>query len=125
MNRLTEKEEEIMLLLWEYGPCSVKTLLDHMPDDGNKPHLNTVSTFVRILEQKGMVDHKPLGRGYIYFATVPKANYRDNAMGRLVKNFFGSNFSMVSQLVADEQLSADELRELLAIVENNGKSGKD
>lgn len=113
--KLTDKEEEVMLLLWEYGPCSVKTLVDHM--DEPRPHINTVSTFVRILEQKGLVDHEQSGRGYNYFATMPKSSYCRSAVGRVVNNFFGSSFSMVSQLVADEEITAEQLRELLDMVE--------
>lgn len=116
IDKLTEKEEEIMLLLWEHGPCSVKDLTSYFPDP--KPHVNTVSTFVRLLEKKGYAGHEP-GRsgGYNYFALKKKSEYRRNTVGRLIKNYFGSCFSMVSQLVEEEQIDAEQLRQLIEIVE--------
>jgi predicted transcriptional regulator len=115
-NKLTDKEEEIMLLLWEHGPCSIKELIPHFAEP--RPHINTVSSFVRLLEKKGYVAHEP-GRygGFNYFAVKPKSDYRRNAVGRLVSKYFGNCFSMVSQLVEDEQLNAEELRELLDMIE--------
>lgn len=114
--KLTEKEEEIMLRIWEYGPCSVKTIIDHLPDP--KPHFNTVSTFVRILEQKGYVGRmENNARGYLYYALLPKSSYRKNAMRKLVNDYFGSSFSMLSALVSDNEITPEQLRELLDMIE--------
>ena len=54
--RLTERETEIMEILWSNGPLFVREMLSHYPDP--KPHVNTVSTTVRILESKGYVGHE-------------------------------------------------------------------
>lgn len=114
--KLTEKEEEIMLRLWEYGPCSVKTIIDHLPDP--KPHFNTVSTFVHILEQKGYVERSESnGRGFLYAATLPKSSYRKNVVRKLVNDYFGSSFSMMSALVSDNEITPEQLRELLDMIE--------
>ena len=114
--KLTEKEEEIMLRLWEYGPCSVKTIIDHLPEP--KPHFNTVSTFVRILEQKGYVERKESnGRGFLYYAVLPKSSYRKNVVRKLVSDYFGSSFSMISALVSDNEITPEQLRELLDMIE--------
>lgn len=53
-DKLTEKEEETMLLLWEHGPCQVKDLVQYY--DEPRPHINTVSTFVRSLKPKDSSD---------------------------------------------------------------------
>ena len=114
--KLTEKEEEIMLRLWEYGPCSVKTIIDHLPQP--KPHFNTVSTFVRILEQKGYVERqKSSGHGFLYYATLPKSSYRKSVVRKLVSDYFGSSFSMMSALVSDNEITPEQLRELLDMIE--------
>ncbi len=121
IDKLTEKEEETMLLLWEHGPCSVKELLEYFSEP--RPHINTLSTFVRLLEQKGFVGHKQ-GRngGYNYFAIQPKSEYRSSALSKVMKRYFGSAFSMVSNLVEEEQLDADQLRTLLDMVEKKKES---
>lgn len=105
-----------MLLLWEYGPCPVKTLIDHMPEP--KPHFNTISTFIHILEQKGYVDRIQNGpRSYSYFATLPKSNYRSKVVRKVARDYFGSCFSMVSQLVSDKEITPGQLRELLDLID--------
>ncbi len=105
-----------MSLIWEYGPCQVRTLMEHMPEP--RPHFNTVSTFVRILEQKGFVGRSAgAGHGCMYYAIVPRHNYRRNIIGNIVSKLFGSSFSMVSQLVEDDMLTPEQLRELADMAE--------
>ena len=118
--KLTDKEEETMLLLWDHGPCGVKDLMQYYSDP--KPHINTVSTFVRSLEAKGYVGHEQGRYGsFNYFALCPKQEYRRSALGRLVERYFGSSFSLVSQLVKEQQLDSRQLRELLDMVEDEEK----
>ena len=88
LEKLTDKEEETLTLLWEYGPCAVKELLAHFSEP--KPHVNTLSTFVRSLEHKGYVGHEP-GRygGFNYFATCSKSDYRRGVLSKIVQRFIG------------------------------------
>lgn len=105
-----------MLKVWEHGPCSVKTIIEHLPDP--KPHFNTVSTFVRILEQKGFIGRKESdGRGFLYYAAIPKSHYSKSAVHKLVNDYFGSSFSMVSALVDEKEITPEQLRELLDMIE--------
>lgn len=115
--KLTDKEEETMLLLWKHGPCAVKDLMKHYSEP--RPHINTISTFIRTLEKKGYVGHEQ-GKygGFNYFAIKPIKEYRRNAVGKFVKQYFGNCFSMTSQLVEDEEIDAEQLRQLLDMVEN-------
>lgn len=114
--KLTEKEEETMLLIWEHGPCAVKDLLQYYGEP--RPHINTVSTFVRSLEAKGYVGHKPARfGGYHYYALKPKSDYGKSAARRLIDRYFGNSFAMMSQLVKEEAIDAEELRQLLDMVE--------
>ena len=84
-----------------------------------RPHINTISTFIRTLEKKGYVGHEQ-GKygGFNYFAIKPIKEYRRNAVGKFVKQYFGNCFSMISQLVEDEEINAEQLRQLLDMVEN-------
>lgn len=118
--KLTAKEEETMLLLWKHGPCSVKDLLVHF--DEPRPHINTLSSFVRMLEKKGFVGHVPGSHGgFNYYAVKPLSEFRKSATGRFIQKYFGNCFSMVSQLVEDDQLGAEQLKELLEMIENKNK----
>lgn len=118
--QLTPKEEEVMQLLWEHGPIPISRLVELYQDP--KPHVNTVSTVVRRLEEKGFVDHNPISGSYHYFAIEPKEKFRDRSFGNFIKNYFGgSYYGAVSSLVTDEKISADELKELLRLIERKGK----
>ncbi len=119
-DQLTPKEEELMQLLWEHGPISISKLLELYPDP--KPHFNTLSTVVRRLETKGFVGHIDEGGSFRYYATVEKEYFRSRSFGNFIKNYFGgSYYGAVSALVAEDKISAEELKELLEIVERKGK----
>lgn len=114
--KLTEKESKIMTLLWDKGPMSVRTMLEYY--DEPRPHFNTVSTIVRILEEKGYVAHETGGTAYKYYAVADKTDFRERSFSRLVKDYFnGSYKSAVSALVEEEKISADELREIIELIE--------
>ena len=65
MKELTRAEEQVMQILWKLEKAFVKDIIQEMPDP--KPAYNTVSTIVRILEQKGFVNHEAYGKTYQYF----------------------------------------------------------
>lgn len=116
MNRLTEKEEQIMRLLWNHGPMFVREIVEHFPDP--KPHFNTVSTFVRLMEQKGFVGHEAFGNSYRYFPQIKEADYSRSALQNVIARYFNNSMkSVVSALVAEEKLTVDELRKLIDQVE--------
>lgn len=119
-DQLTPKEEELMQLLWEYGPIAISKLVELYPDP--KPHFNTVSTVVRRLEAKGFVSHDETGGSFQYYAIVKKENFRSRSFGNFIRDYFGgSYYGAVSALVAEDKISANELKELLELVQNKGK----
>lgn len=119
-DQLTPKEEELMQLLWEHGPIAISKLVELYPEP--RPHFNTVSTVVRRLEAKGFVGHENASGTFHYFAKVAKEYFRNRSFGNFIKNYFGgSYYSAVSALVSEEKISADELKDLLKIIEQKGK----
>ena len=116
---LTEREQEIMSILWAHGPIFVREMLEYFPEP--RPHVNTVSTIVRILEEKGHVSHETIAGSHQYYALTPQTEYR-----RLVRDFFNNSYKMaVSALVEEEKVSVDELREIIDMIEQRDKHGEE
>lgn len=114
---LTRAEEEIMQVLWELNSAFVKDVVEKMPDP--KPAYNTVSTIVRILEQKGFVGHEPHGKSHKYFPLVSKEDYTKSFMKGFVSRYFsGSYQQMVSFFTKDDKLSVNELEQLIDEMKN-------
>lgn len=114
---LTEKEMMIMKMLWEHGPLFVREMLTYYPEP--KPHFNTVSTLVRILEEKGRVAHESFGPTYRYYAVTKQEEMRDRSLKQVVADYFNSSYkSAVSALVDEEKISVEELKEIIRMVED-------
>jgi BlaI family transcriptional regulator, penicillinase repressor len=112
MQKLTATEEEIMTLIWATAPCTVRDLLDAMPEP-RSPH-STVSSVVRILEKKQFVGYKAYGKTYEYYPLIAKEAYANRSLLAIVGDYFnGSAANLVSFLVEKEQIDVDELRKLL------------
>ena len=122
MQKLTNKEEEIMHILWKLKKAFVKEIQAEILED--QPHYNTLSTIVRNLEEKGYVAHNAFGNTHQYYPAVSIEDYRNGFMSTAIDNYFNSSYkSMVSFFAKEEKISADELREILSMIENP-KEGK-
>lgn len=118
--KLTNREEQIMDYLWEHGASFVKDIVSSFEDP--KPHYNTVSTMVRNLEQKGYIDHEDFGNTFRYFAAVSKEDFVKKNLKKDVKKYFDNSYlSLVSSLVESEDLSIEEIKELISLAEKNKK----
>lgn len=118
---LTEKEAVIMNMLWQHGPLFVREMLELYPEP--KPHFNTISTTVRILETKGFVDHEVLGSSHRFRAVAECSDFRDRSLAEVVKAYFGNSYKLaVSALVEEEKISVEELKEIVELIESKNKS---
>lgn len=116
MQKLTNKEEEIMHILWKLKKAFVKEVQAEIIED--QPHYNTLSTIIRNLEEKGYVSHSAFGNTHQYYPIVSIEDYRKGFMSTAIDNYFNSSYkSMVSFFAKEEKISADELREILAMIE--------
>jgi len=111
----TDREADVMQVLWEHGPSVVNEVREKLSDD---LAYTTVLTILRTLEQKGYVKHEEEGRVHRYFSTVKEDAARRSALQHLTgKLFKGSAELLFTHLVSDRKLSKDQvlrMRELLA-----------
>ena len=116
MKELTAKEEEVMRCFWDKGALFVKQLLEFYPDP--KPHFNTLSTYVRSLEEKGFLSHESFGSTYRYYCVIGEEEYRTGTLKNIVKKYFDNSYlSVVSSLIKEQDLTVTEVRRLLDEVE--------
>lgn len=111
MKELTKAEEQIMQILWKMKKGFVKEIVEVLPEP--KPAYNTVSTIVRILEEKGFVSHESFGRTHQYYPLITKKEYTKKFMKGFMKKYFeNSAKKMFSFLSDDEELSVQEIEEI-------------
>jgi BlaI family transcriptional regulator, penicillinase repressor len=112
---LTRAEEQIMQVLWSLEKSFVKDIIEELPEP--KPAYNTVSTIVRILEQKGFVDHIAYGKSHEYFPIVSKEQYSAFATEKLMDGYFESSFSsMFSFFSKKGKIDVSEADEILKMI---------
>ena len=87
MVKLAKREEQIMQVFWELQKAFIRDIIPMLPDP--KPHYNSVATMVKILEEKGFIDHEIVGNIYCYFPVVTKDEYQKHAMKDIVCSFCG------------------------------------
>ncbi len=116
MKELTAREEEVMHYFWENEALFVKQLVEMYPDP--KPHFNTLSTYVRSLEEKGFLSHESFGSTYRYYKIISEEAYRNGTLKNVVRKYFGNSYlSVVSSLIKEQNLSVKEVRKMLDEVE--------
>jgi len=116
MKKLTKAEEQIMQVLWDLGKGFVNDIVNLLPEP--KPAYNTVSTIVRILEQKGFIAHKAYGRTHEYYPLVNKEDYSREYLNNFTRNYFSSSYKALASFFAQsENLSIKELEEIKLLVE--------
>lgn len=117
MQKLAKREEQIMQALWDLEKAFVKEIVEVLPEP--KPHYNSVSTMVRILEDKGFVGHIAFGKTHQYFPKISKETYQQTAVGDVLGKYFDNSYSkMVAYFAQSEKISEDELEEILKMIKN-------
>jgi predicted transcriptional regulator len=117
-NTLTEAELRLMKILWRRGDSAVTDLVAAMPE-GEMLAYNSVLTTIRILEQKGYVEHRQEGRAFVYRPCVAEHEASRSEVRHVLNRFFGNSRELLLlSLLDDEDLSQDELRRLRETIRN-------
>ena len=112
-----------MKILWQRGESVVSDLVAAMPD-GETLAYNSVLTTVRILEQKGYVDHRQDGRAFVYRPCVAEHEASRSEVRHVLNRFFGnSRERLLLSLLGDEEISPAELQRLKDAIKNTPEDG--
>ena len=111
----TERELDIMAVLWQHGPSTVAEVRSHLDDDVSH---NTVATMLTILENKGYVAHVEEGRAFRYRPIVDREEAGSSAFSRLVDTVFGGSAeALLTHFVRDRRLSKAELERIRGVLD--------
>ena len=115
---LTDAELRVMRVLWEVQRATVGDVVERLAGP-QTPAYNTVLTTLGILERKGYVTHKKVGRAFSYLPVVDQSEARYSALSQVLKRFFDdSPRLLVLDLLGHERTDADELRRVRDLIEH-------
>ena len=116
MEKLTHQEEETMLIIWKKGAGIIKDFLEMMEEP--RPPYTTLASVVKNLERKGYLKSKRYGNTYEYTPIVQQSEYKQGYLSGFVKNYFANSYKeMVSFFAKQEKISAEELEEIMRMIE--------
>ena len=116
MNKLTQQEEEIMLHIWSMENCFVKDVLARIPEP--QPPYTPVASIINNLKHKGYGVAKRMGNSYMYTPAIKQSEYKRNFISNVVRNYFANSYKeMVSFFTKEEKLSAEDLKEIIELIE--------
>ena len=117
----TDRELDVMDVLWERGSATVTEVRDALQDD---LAYTTVLTILRTLEEKGYLTHEEEGRAHRYVPAVERSKAAKSAVGKMLKKLFsGSPEMMLTHLVSDRKLSQDDLKRMRKLIDEQLKQG--
>jgi len=121
MEKLTNKEEKIMQVLWQLKKAFVKEVVAELPEP--KPHYNTISTVIRKMEDKGFINHNAFGNTHQYYPVISMEEYKKNYMQKTINNYFENSYkNVVSFFAKEEKISVEELKEIIKLIEDNNSA---
>jgi len=120
MQKLAKREEQIMQACWHLDRAFIKDIIAELPEP--RPHYNSVATMVRILEEKGFLDHEIFGNTFRYHPVISKEEYQRHAFDDIVKQYFNNSYPrMLAYFAKEQKISKDEITEILELIKSQKK----
>ncbi len=116
MEKLTNQEEKVMLLIWEKGEGTIREYYE-MSEEPQMPY-TTFASVVKNLQHKGYLKMRRIGTTYLCRPGINEEDYKSNFMSGFIRNYFQNSYKeMVSFFAKEEKLSAKDLEDILKIIE--------
>ena len=117
MERLTPTEEELMRLMWQHNGGQLSELIPYL--ENSKTPYTTVASTAKNLQRKGYVSSRMYGHTYLYTPEICENDYKTKFMSGIVNNYFENSYKeMVSFFAKKQKISAEELQEIIQLIEN-------
>lgn len=121
---LSRRERQIMDVIYELNEATAAQVLERLP---NPPSYSAVRALLRVLEEKGHLNHKQDGPRYVFVPTLPREEARQSALKHLLDTFFdGSTEEVMAALlnISEEKLSQQDYERLSELIEKARKEGR-
>ena len=116
MEKLSQQEEDVMQVIWKIGKGFIKDFLEEMPNP--KPPYTTLASTVKNLEKKGFLKSEKLANSYRYSPLIKAEEYKKKFMKEFVSDYFKNSYKELVEFFAkEEQISTNELKEIINIIE--------
>ncbi|MFT3753976.1 MAG: BlaI/MecI/CopY family transcriptional regulator [Paludibacter sp.] len=116
MEKLTNQEEEMMIVIYQQGRGFIRDFMQHM--DEPVPPYTTVASVIKNLERKNLVKATRVGNMYEYSPVMDEKEYKSKFMSKVVQNYFRNSYKeLVSFFAEKENISAEELQEIIKLIE--------
>ena len=116
MEKLTNQEEELMLIIFQQGKGFIKDFIQRMEEP--RPPYTTVASIVKNLERKGYIKGKRYGNTSEYSPIMEESEFKSKFMSGIVQSYFENSYKdMVSFFAEKKKISADELKEIIKLIE--------
>jgi BlaI family transcriptional regulator, penicillinase repressor len=120
MEKLTTQEEEVMQVIWEVKQGFIKDFLEQLPDP--KPPYTTLASTIKNLERKGFLQGEKLANSFRYSPLIKAEDYKKTFMRDFVSDYFKNSYKdLVEFFAKEEKISADELKDIITLIEKQNK----
>ena len=117
-------EMQVLAVLWEHGPATARQVQEMLPDKKERAY-TTVLSVMQVMEKKGLLRHEAQGNRHLYTPTVKKGEILGSFLRSVIANLFGGSAANAMQhLLANRKVSAEELQEMRALLNDYGKGNK-
>lgn len=122
-NQPSDLELQLLSVLWEQGPSTVREVLINLPDGKDRAY-TTILTVMQNLEKKGLVMRTTKGTAHVYHPTESQKETLRPVMNNLLQNIFRGRVSSVMQhLLEDAEVSDAELNEIRDLIDRRQNDG--
>lgn len=120
MEKLSQQEEEAMQAIWQTGGGFIKDLLETLAEP--KPPYTTLASTVKNLERKAFVKGEKMGNSFRYLPLIKEEDYKKRFMNGFVSDYFKNSYKeLVTFFAKDKKISAEDLKEIINLIENPKK----
>jgi BlaI family penicillinase repressor len=116
MEKLTQQEEDAMRAVWKAGESNIKAFMEHLAEP--IPPYTTLASTVKNLEKKGYVTSRLVGNTLLYAPAISEESYKQKFLGGVVRDYFENSYTeLVNFFVEKNKISAEELKEIIGLIE--------